>query len=231
MISELRFVKSYNSLWRSLAPTMELFVRKANLRLYERNWPNLPSQSSPGARSLINRVAFQVLQDATVASESFGERALFIQNLTNIAATEETLTGTRHLSSSDLNEAAELARRMCFHLFNMRQDRVTLNPRFDGCGIINPCFGDAITENGHIIELKDGDRAFRSSEFRQLSVYGALHLNSSGHLPPAMTVINSRRGVSVELDIDTLAGEIAGQSGYDYLREVIRVISDVTVSR
>jgi len=34
----------------------------------------------------------------------------------------------------------------------------------------------------------------------------------------------------VELPIDTLATEVAGQSGYDYLREVIRVISDVTIS-
>jgi hypothetical protein len=113
----------------------------------------------------------------------------------------------------------------------MRQDSVELSPRFEGCGIINACFGDAISDIGHIIELKDGDRPFRSYEFRQISLYAALHLNSTGQLPPELAVINSRRGVSVELPIDILAGEIAGQSGYEYLREVIRVISDVTISR
>lgn len=35
----------------------------------------------------------------------------------------------------------------------------------------------------------------------------------------------------MNLSIDALASEVAGQSGYDYLREVIRVISDFTVSR
>ena len=231
MISELRFAKAYNSLWRNLAPTMELFVRKSNLRLYERNWVELPSQSAPGARSLINRVAFRTLLDAAAAGTSFASKIRFIEDRANIVAAEEALTGVRFLSATDLNESFELAKRMCTHLFRLRQDRITLNPRFEGCGIINACFGDAISDIGHIIELKDGDRPFRSYEFRQISIYAALHLNSTGQLPPAITVINSRRGVSVELPIDTLAGEIAGQSGYDYLREVIRVISDVTISR
>ncbi len=139
--------------------------------------------------------------------------------------------GTHSLSATDLNESTQLAKRMCFHLFRLRQDRITLNPRFEGCGVINSCFGDAITDIGHIIELKDGDRPFRSYEFRQISIYSALYLNSTGRFPPAFAVINSRRGVSVELSMDTLAAEVAGQSGYDYLREVIRIISDITISR
>lgn len=158
-----------------------------------------------------------------------------IQHLPNaayaIAAAEEGLTGLRFLSAVDLDESSALAKRMCFYLFHVRQDRVVLNPQYDGCGIINACFGDAISDNEHIIELKDGDRPFRSYEFRQITIYGALHLNRTGRLPPAFAVINSRRGVSVELPIDTFAREVAGQSGYDYLREVIRVISDVTISR
>jgi hypothetical protein len=231
MISELRFAKAYNSLWRSLAPTMELFVRKSNLRLYKRNWAELPSQSAAGARSLINQVAFRALLHAAAVSDSFDGKISFIEDRTNIEAAERGLTGARFLSADDLNESFELARRMCIYLFRLRQDRITLNPRFEGCGIINACFGDAISDIGHIIELKDGDRPFRSYEFRQISIYAALHLNSTGQLPPAIAVINSRRGVSVDLSIDSLAGEIAGQSGYDYLREVIRIISDVTISR
>lgn len=149
----------------------------------------------------------------------------------NISSAEQSVTGLLVLSASDLSEAATLAKRMCFHLFQLRRDTVMLKPRYEGCGIINACFGDAISENENIIELKDGDRPFRSYEFRQITVYGALHLNSTGRLPPGFTVINSRRGVSVDISTDTLAGEVAGQSGYDYLREVIRVISDVTISR
>lgn len=230
MISELRFVKSYNSLWRSLAPTMELFVRKANLRLYERNWAELPSVSAPGVRSLINQVAFRSLIGAVETHASYNARIRYLEDIGNIATAEERLTNDRFLDVSNLEESAALARRMCAHLFRMRQDHVRLNPRFEGCGIINACYGDAISETDQIIELKDGDRPFRAYEFRQVTVYGALHLNSTGRLPPAFAVINSRRGVSVEMPIDLLAAEVAGQSGYDYLREVIRVISDVTIS-
>lgn len=231
MISELRFVKSYNSLWRSLAPTMELFVRKANLRLYERNWPELPSISAPGARSLINQVAFRSVVDAVAAHASYDARVRYLEDMENIATAEERLTNNRLLAVQDLEESSALAKRMCTYLFRTRRDRVHLNPRFEGCGIINACYGDAISEADLIIELKDGDRPFRAYEFRQVTVYGALHLNSTGRLPPAFAVINSRRGVSVEVPIDLLAAEVAGQSGYDYLREVIRVISDVTISR
>jgi hypothetical protein len=230
MISELRFAKAYNSHWRSLAPTMELFVRKANLRLYDRNWPPLSTVAAPGARSLINQVAFHSLVAAVAADASYERRTNFLEHLDNVAAAEENLTGERRLSAADLDESSKLARRMCAHLFRLRRDHVVLNPRYDGCGIINACTGDAITDSEHIIELKDGDRPFRSYEFRQITLYGALHLNSTGRLPRAFAIINSRRGVSIELPVDTLANEVAGQSGYDYLREVVRVISDVTIS-
>lgn len=209
---------------------MELFVRKTNLRLYERNWPQLASTSEPGTRALINQVAFRSLVNAVAAHASYEERIRFVGNRENVAVAEEALRGARLLSVAELEESSALAMRMCTHLFRRRLDRVVLNPRYDGCGIINACFGDAISDREDIIELKDGDRPFRSYEFRQITIYGALHLNSTGRLPRTFAVINSRRGVSVELPIDALATEVAGQSGYDYLREVIRVISDVTIS-
>jgi len=84
-----------------------------------------------------------------------------------------------------LEESSALAKRMHAHLFRRREDRVVLNPRYDGCGIINACFGDAISDREDLIELKDGDRPFRSYEFRQITIYGALHLNSTGRLPRA----------------------------------------------
>jgi|KBSMisStaDraftv2_1062788.scaffolds.fasta_scaffold502831_2 hypothetical protein len=185
MISELRFAKAYNSPWRSLAPTMELFVRKANLRLYQRNWPQLVSVAAPGTRALINQVAFRSLVNAVAADASYEQRLRFIGDRDNVAATEESLRGVRYLSATDLEESSALAKRMHAHLFRRREDRVVLNPRYDGCGIINACFGDAISDREDLIELKDGDRPFRSYEFRQITIYGALHLNSTGRLPRA----------------------------------------------
>jgi hypothetical protein len=230
VISETRFIKSYNSLWRNLAPTMELFVRKANLHLYNRNWLELPSTSAPEARSLINQVAFQSLIQAVTECASYDARVGYIEDVENTAAVARRFSSERLLNELELRESSVLAKRMCAHLFHLRRDHVRLNPRFEGCGLINACYGDAISDGDQIIEFKDGDRPFRSYEFRQMTIYGALHLNSTGRLPPSFVVINSRRGVSVEMSTDQLAEEVAGQSGYDYLREVVRVISDVTIS-
>ncbi|WP_131114170.1 hypothetical protein [Lichenihabitans psoromatis] len=180
---------------------------------------------------MINRVAYRSLVDAVEVFQSYASRASFVADRDNVAAAEANLTGLRFLSIADLDEASALATRMCSHLFYKRQDRVILAPRYDGCGIINTCFGDAISDLEHVIELKDGDRPFRSHEFRQITIYSALHLNKTGRMPPSISVINSRRGVSIDMPIGEFAGEVAGQSSYDYLREVIRVISDDTISQ
>lgn len=228
MISEIRFSRSYNSMWRNMSPTMELFVRKANLRLYDRNWTQLEATSLPEQRAAINQLAFFALKDAAAVHQGLRERMAFLEAMPNLRTAEQLLTGQNLLGDAEIREASALARRMCHHLYGLLGTRVTLSPRFEGCGIINACFGDALTEDDDIIELKDGDRPFRSYEFRQLTIYAALHLNSTGRMPRSILAINSRRGVSVNLPIDDFAQEVAGQSGYDYLREIIRTISDIT---
>lgn len=230
LISELRFAKSYNSVWRSLAPTMELFVRKTNLTLYNRDWPEMAASSPASSRSLINQVAFRALVEAKSSQRYLSEVIEKIQNVDNLRLIETHFTGISILSDLELLEAGELASRMGRRLLSGGMANITLNPRFEGCGFINACFGDAVTAQGGIWELKDGDRPFRSYEFRQVSIYGALYLDSTGHAPPFVGVINSRRGVSVQVTLDTLANEVAGQSGIDYLREVVRAISDETAN-
>jgi hypothetical protein len=210
---------------------MELFVRKANLHLYIRNWPRLVSHSAPRSRSLINRVAFFTLADAGVQCPNFADKLAFVGSHKNLKATEFRLIGAQFLTDEDVAEAAELSTRMCRHLYHSEAETVELSPSFAGCGIINACLGDAMSGSAHIIELKDGDRPFRSYEFRQLTVYSALHLNSTGRMPSSIEVVNSRRGVSIKLAMETFAAEVAGQPAHEYLREVVRVISDISLSR
>lgn len=210
---------------------MELFVRKVNLRLYKRSWAELTSVSAPERRALVNRAAFRTLTNAASSCVAFSEKMAFISDHENVKVSELALLGANLLSEGERGEVIELATRMCSHLFRLEHARVVLNPAFAGCGIINACRGDAFSAPSNIIELKDGDRAFRAYEFRQLTVYAALHLNSTGELPSSIEVVNSRRGVSVRMSMADFAGEVAGQSAHDYLSEVIRVISDITLSR
>lgn len=226
MISETRFAKSYNSLWRSIAPTMELFVRKCNLRLYERNWPELVSVSEPGGRAHVNRTAFELFCRAYEHAHDPALAFEFMHDPANIAAAELAVSGVEIMINPEKSEVFELARRMWLHFYRS-PGPLTLNPVFPGCGIINTCAGDVIRQPSHIVEFKDGDRAFRSYEFRQLSIYAALSLNGTDRMPTSLEVLNSRRGISVSVNIDQFADEVAGQSGVEYLREIIRVISDV----
>lgn len=229
MISETRFAKSYSSLWRELTPTLELFVRKANLRLAERSSNPLISTSPPGRRALINQVAFQAVRDAANQFETHFDRREWVLNYENIVLAERTLTGAATLNNMDLVETSQLASRMCANLFLDQPHKVTVNPSFRGCGFVNSCFGDGLSTSHRFIELKDGDRPFRAYEFRQLLIYAALHLNGGGEIASEFQVINSRRGLSVTVSLDEFAREVAGQSPYDLLTEVVRSMSDSTM--
>lgn len=229
MISETRFAKSYSSVWRELTPTLELFVRKANLRLTERSWNPLISTSPAGRRALINQVAFQAVRDAASQFEEYVARREWVRNSENIVLAERALNGATTLNEMDLVETSQLASRMCANLFLGQPHPVTINPAFRGCGFVNSCFGDGLSTNLRFIELKDGDRPFRAYEFRQLLIYAALHLNGGGGVASEFQVVNSRRGLSVTVTLDEFAREVAGQSPYDLLTEVVRAMSDSTM--
>lgn len=229
MISETRFAKSYSSIWRSLTPTLELFVRKANLHLTDRDWDPLYSTSAPTMRALINQIAFEAVRRTTLSFPDRAARTKWLSDNNNLEHCEYTISGRNSLSDSEFKEIKELSLRMDANLSVNQPSRVFISPEYCGCGIINTCYGDGLSENLRFIELKDGDRPFRSYEFRQLIVYAALHLNSGRGLASEIQVINSRRGVSVTLGFEEFSREIAGQSAYDLLTEVVRVISDANV--
>lgn len=229
MISETRFAKSYPSLWRSLTPTLELFVRKANLRLGDRTWVPLTSRVDPAKRAAINRIAFEVICMADAKMDDRADKEAFIQDHCNIQMAELKILGDNVMSVVEIDEVKELGRRMCINLFRMQHNPVKLTPRFSGCGIINACYGDAVTDRCRLIELKDGDRPFRSYDFRQLVIYAALALNEGRGVMKEFQIINSRRGISVTISTDTFSSEVAGQSAFDLFSEVVRSVTDQTI--
>lgn len=231
VISETRFAKRYNSLWRSLAPTMELFIRKCNLTLYSRNWKEIGSASPAGSRALVNRTAFELFCAGYDATKTLTTYLDFINSDDNVSSAEVAVAGINVLDSIERTDVYEIARRIWLHFSHSGKPELLLRPQFKGCGIINTCAGDIFKPPSRIVELKDGDRPFRSYEFRQLSVYAALYLNETGIVPSSIEVVNSRRGVYVAISLERFADEVAGQSAVDYLREVIRVITDESGSR
>jgi hypothetical protein len=209
---------------------MELFVREVNLRLNERLWPPMEAKSAPELRASINSVAYQLLVDAQDI-ERMRDKKSFVTAVDKVREAEVTALGVAGLDQGALAEASELSIRMLSNLYDGRLKSILLKPAFKGCGLVNACFGDALAQDGTVIEMKDGDRPYRSYEFRQIAVYAALHANSSGRYPSAIEVINSRRGVRYRAPLDQFAQEVAGQSGVDFLTEIVRAMSDLTASQ
>jgi hypothetical protein len=64
MISGIAFSKLYSSLWRDVAPTTDLFVRRINLSQYERVFPESIMPTAPRRRGFVNEVAFAMFCDS-----------------------------------------------------------------------------------------------------------------------------------------------------------------------
>jgi hypothetical protein len=232
MISETRMARSYSSFWRSAAPTMELFVKRCNLDLYERIFDPIVSSVDPDRRAIVNQFAFEMFSLVYLKGVNFANVANSLADTEILIAAASTLaTDADSLSEAEVLEARELARRMWMYFHHPKQTLITVKPAFRGCGLVMSCVGDVLSSPDTIVEMKDGDRPFRSYEFRQLSIYAALSYNQEGVVPSRLQVLNSRRGTAVTIATEDFAQQIAGQAASTYLYGIIRLISESTISQ
>lgn len=232
MISETRLARGYASFWRGVAPTMELFVKRCNQDLYDRHFEPINSTVDPDRRAIVNLFAFELFCLVAASNVAAG-------NLTTVLSGNELLTSAAselnveadELGQQELAEARELARRMWFYFHIPSHSEITVKPIFQGCGIVLSCVGDALVRPGIIVEMKDGDRAYRSYEFRQISIYAALYYNQNHVIPDRLEVLNSRRGTVISVAMEDFSREVAGHSASTYLYNIIRMMSDSTSSQ
>lgn len=191
----------------------------------------MKSATPAGGRALVNQTAFELFRNGYESGAGLAQYLSFIATEEAVKEAEMAVIGLEVLSQTQREESAELARRMWLHFSHTGRPDLVIKPFYEGCGIIDACRGDVMLPQHHIVELKDGDRPFRSYEFRQLSIYAALYLNEHGDVPSTVEVLNSRRGVYVRVPLEQFANEVAGQSAVDYLREIIRVLTDEATSR
>ncbi len=237
MTSETSFAQYHTSTWRLLSPAMDLYIRKINLHLYQREFPILKSDISSGRRGLINEIAFiayctspakarlRKLTDYVLsyASRKASERISLLEDipLESIATPNE----------SEIDDLTEQVRRL--RLFFSRTSEghpIEINPQFPGAGIIGSCEGD-IYFNSTLFEVKAGQRMFRSVDLKQLLTYGAL--NNASRLRPLnhLGLFNPRMGVSFIAALDDICLEISGCMAAELLPEITRVISSGDISR
>lgn len=233
MISETKFSGYFSSTWRSLTPTMEIFVRKINLRLYDREFPSMVSGVVASRRGFVNEVAFQFFVrtrvDPSLSPEIEVEAVSAARGM--MLQKDASFSDTSPLNLEEMLDAKEQLRRLkIFFAIESKGAIPEMMPSFAGCGIVDSCNGDIYFSN-RLFEIKAGDRKFRSIDLRQVLTYAALNYAKPKRKIEGIGLFNPRVGISFSMSIDELCLEVSGHPASHTLSEIVRVISSGEMSR
>lgn len=240
MISERAFAREFSSFWRMGAPTMDLFVRQANLSLYARDFPQLVSSTNPQRRALVNEVGFELLGQHVNKNDVVPPESTEVFDVGGaLRSAENRLRGITtqkpddqsDISEDELKESLRICQRLVIKVNEVaRGGQVILRPKFPGCGLIDSCQGDLLAGNT-LVEIKAGERAFRSIDFRQILVYLALNEISRTFNLTSALLVNPRMGTSVFISVEDLAHEVSGKPPSDFFEDILAPISSGELSR
>jgi len=238
LTSAVSFARDHASTWRSLTPTADIYIRRVNSSLYEREYVPLDSKTSPKRRALINEVGFKLFSLSLV--ESWGgnvvPKPVIARAFESVRKSYARLSGTTgrrivKLSDLEIRESLDLLGRLRqFFIRTAKGKKMEFSPQFSGCGILDTSAGD-VCFGESLFEVKAGDRSFRSVDVRQLLIYAALNKASGARKISQLGLFNPRTGVSFVSDLDDLCIEISGRPSGDLLAEIIRIVSSGDISR
>jgi hypothetical protein len=233
VISVTSFASNYTSLWRSLTPTMEEFVRRTNMHGV-RHWTPLTSNVEQGRRALANEAAFALFAETIRGvgrertrslddrvTDAFATASKFVSGSDSSAISEPTV--------AERSDAIELSRRL-FIYFAPRRQGLEIAPSFKGCGIIRKSVGDVLTADEGLFEIKAGDRAFRSIDFRQIAIYCGLHFAETGEILRQLHLVNPRTGVTFGVGTDDFCHAVAGVPATTFCQNLVASFSASMIS-
>ena len=218
---------------------MEGAIRRLNRGAYDRDFEPIVEATSANRRAFVNEVAFEALRIfVSAARQGSGVRISegLIQQAAPHVRTQATLRRrdgdyVSDLSDSECADALEQLRRLTLLLFARCAPKdVWIDPPFKGCGIVDACFGDAITQS-ELVEVKAGDRLFRAIDIRQAITYLALNHVSGQYAIDRVVLANPRIGISRSWEVEELCFEVSGQDRARLLDQVAYALSAGDVSR
>jgi hypothetical protein len=237
VISEATFCQFHSSFWQTIAPTTDLFIRRLNTGLYERDFSPMKTETVPGRRGFVNECAFAMFCRSIRAGEKWPFSIPTINEVWNTSMSVRTLGQARdqgqteQLTRAEIEDAREQHERMmCVFTADISIEEVVPEPVFPGCGFIDRCHGDVLVSKT-LFEVKAGDRLFRSIDVRQLVTYAALNLVARQHKIHRVGLFNPRLGIRTVVDIDELCFEVSGKDAITLLSEIVVAISSGETSR
>ncbi len=239
MIDEIVFSTRFSSLWSTLTPTMEHFVRSVNLSFYERYESEITSNIQPNERAVASEAAHMALArhlvigqtealPAILHTSSKGILADAVTRISKLRGEELQITTDETALLKEILDLAEALRIYLLHYENI--DNTQPSPSFPGAGYIDFCTGDLLCD-GTLIEIKNVDRNFRAKDFRQLLTYAALDYSSSNRRISDCALVNGRRGIYWKGSIDEFSRHCSGRMANELLEDILHAISSGDLSR
>lgn len=214
---------------------MEDFVRRWNIDGVVRDWPPIPSISIPERRGILNEAGFRMFRYLHAYPPSSYSSAVQLAIDSAIETASIYVLGKDKkesffpVSDSERREVLVLGARTA-HYFSQFGTGAVISPSYKGSGIINSCSGDVEVGEDCLFEIKSGDRAFRSIDYRQLLVYSALRFAEVGKGYGNLGVLNPRTGMSIMVDSETIAREVSGQSSTVLYQSLVESFSAHSIS-
>jgi hypothetical protein len=231
-MTEKRFVQSHSGFWNALLPMEEPYVRAHNSSL-KRFAPAMRSVISPDQRGLINELAFRLFVAGTQVSvmpsdlstelvnKCAEETARYLAGLTPPVSRISPASFTR----VGVGEAKGLAMRLASYFLSRHWRIVLTSPLFQGCGWLAAAEGDVLADET-LIEIKAGDRLFRSIDVRQLLCYCALNFSAKSYEIKSICLLNPRSGTYFTDELEHLCQQAAGTSAPNVLGAIVNYISE-----
>lgn len=229
MIDASSFASYHNAFWSEHAPTSEHFVRRLNLEWTERWAPPLKKPEDHIRADLVAELAFsEFCLRMWGHASGVHDKALeeTIRRLTPLVHDPSLLK--QPISHVEKGESQEIFKNL-YNYFSLRGDLI-IRPIFNGCGYLDKSEGDIISKLC-LFEVKTVNRAFRSTDIRQLVTYCALNHLSCQYEIQNIGIFNPRRGVYFELPVEMICYEISGRSSQELFDTIIHAISSGDISR
>lgn len=235
MITEARFAASHHGFWHELLPMGESYIRNCNAGLARFARP-LAGSSPARVRGIVNELGFRLF--ALCIRENYEPSSVPLDVVVTEAERARNFIASfrQHgraplpqLDGDGLREGLALASRTkaFFNRAAPADGSLLVEPSFPGCGWLSGCQGDALWATT-IYEIKAGERAFRSTDVRQVFIYCALGFASKLYELDRVCLVNPRHGVYFSESLNDLCAALAGRSPTEVLSDIVEYISTAT---
>lgn len=235
-MNERQFSSHFSGFWHTSLPNLESVVRTLNLAAAREQRP-LVSRISPDRRDIVSETSFQLARIRAPKNGRGAPDDLSLAFERAVAFLQEPPSRERAigvLNEEEVRETLVLTDRLLqfarWRLNSMALLQVDFAPRFSGHGALEACEGD-IEVDGRLIEVKCVDRAFRSTDFRQVLTYATLAYLSHAQTYASLTLYNSLRGTSITVGTDELVRSSGGKTKEEFFHEVSYALSSGEISR